>query len=609
LIEVAIGLALTFALVSLLATAVMEGMASILNHRGKNLEKLVLSVLGDDKQLGDAFFNHALLKSMVLGERRPSYLSSDMFTTTLLNVLSDKLAVKPRSGTPADFLDAVKSSPLGKRPQTKALFDTLDVLVQGVEHDWPRFELAVRGWFDQAGERSIGWYKRNNNFWLFIIGSALAVILNLDAVRIATALWNDPALRLRTVAQAEVALADYQKRQDSALPAKSALAGELASKGGATAPGAAPDGKTGSSDGKSPASTGVVNKAPPGPTTDAAGKTNAAGTKPAPQGSAQVTLKDGKMTPLDGKSTPDKAAGSTAPAATSSGTGEAAGAKAAPKVAPELAEALMLAQSVTSKLDSSVGPSGNVSKEVLSAAMLDLLALNERMGEMRPAASVTPAKEAAPRVSPADCKDDDLREICEAGLAFRRLQATGIPMGWGGSIPTRHFSEPGKDRSYGMLALEFVVMLVGWLVTAVAVTLGAPFWFDTLSKLVKLRGSGAKADTGAQKQAAAASPPGAAATPTAGGGTAVLMDGDSLAPDERKLSTSEIEVIQQRLGVPNNQVTGHLDATTRTFIGRWQETMGMQRTSLLTAQQINLLLTQGPVRPTAAAGNQDEFLG
>ncbi len=34
--------------------------------------------------------------------------------------------------------------------------------------------------------------------------------------------------------------------------------------------------------------------------------------------------------------------------------------------------------------------------------------------------------------------------------------------------------------------------ILGWLITAMAVTLGAPFWFDLLSKLISLRGSGSK---------------------------------------------------------------------------------------------------------------------
>jgi len=35
----------------------------------------------------------------------------------------------------------------------------------------------------------------------------------------------------------------------------------------------------------------------------------------------------------------------------------------------------------------------------------------------------------------------------------------------------------------------------GWIITALAISLGAPFWFDLLSKLVKLRGSGQKIDS------------------------------------------------------------------------------------------------------------------
>jgi len=36
---------------------------------------------------------------------------------------------------------------------------------------------------------------------------------------------------------------------------------------------------------------------------------------------------------------------------------------------------------------------------------------------------------------------------------------------------------------------------IGWLLTALAISLGAPFWFDLLNKLMKLRGSGTKIDS------------------------------------------------------------------------------------------------------------------
>jgi hypothetical protein len=44
----------------------------------------------------------------------------------------------------------------------------------------------------------------------------------------------------------------------------------------------------------------------------------------------------------------------------------------------------------------------------------------------------------------------------------------------------------------GQSAGNWGAKIVGWLITALAVTLGAPFWFELLSKLVNVRGSGPK---------------------------------------------------------------------------------------------------------------------
>ena len=38
-------------------------------------------------------------------------------------------------------------------------------------------------------------------------------------------------------------------------------------------------------------------------------------------------------------------------------------------------------------------------------------------------------------------------------------------------------------------------VLLGWILTAVAISMGAPFWFDLLNKLMKLKGSGSSSDT------------------------------------------------------------------------------------------------------------------
>lgn len=50
--------------------------------------------------------------------------------------------------------------------------------------------------------------------------------------------------------------------------------------------------------------------------------------------------------------------------------------------------------------------------------------------------------------------------------------------------------------------LKLFKMLFGWIITGLAITLGAPFWFDLLKKLIQIRGAGVRPATLSEKQAA-----------------------------------------------------------------------------------------------------------
>jgi hypothetical protein len=58
-----------------------------------------------------------------------------------------------------------------------------------------------------------------------------------------------------------------------------------------------------------------------------------------------------------------------------------------------------------------------------------------------------------------------------------------VPLGWSSKA-----SDP-RHVSFTTVGQVFTV-LGGWLLTIIAISLGAPFWFDTLSRLSRLRGSG-----------------------------------------------------------------------------------------------------------------------
>jgi hypothetical protein len=58
-----------------------------------------------------------------------------------------------------------------------------------------------------------------------------------------------------------------------------------------------------------------------------------------------------------------------------------------------------------------------------------------------------------------------------------------------------------KNRQGVITPFTILSMLLGWIITGLAITLGAPFWFDLLKKLIQIRGSGSRPDTMSEKKA------------------------------------------------------------------------------------------------------------
>jgi hypothetical protein len=62
--------------------------------------------------------------------------------------------------------------------------------------------------------------------------------------------------------------------------------------------------------------------------------------------------------------------------------------------------------------------------------------------------------------------------------ALQRLQQLEVPIGW---TPTKF---------HNLATVNVLETVMGWLITAVATLFGAPFWFDALERVVRLKGSG-----------------------------------------------------------------------------------------------------------------------
>jgi hypothetical protein len=68
-----------------------------------------------------------------------------------------------------------------------------------------------------------------------------------------------------------------------------------------------------------------------------------------------------------------------------------------------------------------------------------------------------------------------------------QLDSLGLPIGWPGNGDTT-MTWPGWHwKTKGGWWWQLYWHGVGWLLTALAISLGAPFWFDMLNKLIVVR--------------------------------------------------------------------------------------------------------------------------
>jgi hypothetical protein len=63
----------------------------------------------------------------------------------------------------------------------------------------------------------------------------------------------------------------------------------------------------------------------------------------------------------------------------------------------------------------------------------------------------------------------------------------GLPIGWGAAAQQRLQGLFAGRPTAAQLLIGALTALTGWLITAFAITLGAPFWFDVLDKFMVVR--------------------------------------------------------------------------------------------------------------------------
>lgn len=202
IIEVAIGLVVIYILFSLVGSTITEGIAQILNLRGKNLVKGIERILssGHESDLVNKFFNHPLVKGLdhtILKKNRrarPDYVSYSTFTTVVGDILDFRKKTKEAGGDIDEVLESLPEGDL--KVSLLALFSSAKGRVDA-------FEDKIATWYDESMDRVSAVYKRKAHLITFITAFGLVIFFNIDTLHFGNLLYQNSNMRQALVAVGE----------------------------------------------------------------------------------------------------------------------------------------------------------------------------------------------------------------------------------------------------------------------------------------------------------------------------------------------------------------------------------------------------------------------
>jgi hypothetical protein len=247
ILEVAIGVIFMFLLVSVICSAIREGIESWLKSRAAFLEYGIRELLHDKGATGLArsFYTHPFIYSLYANDYRPgptkkppsgigrgrnlpSYIPARNFALALMDIAargSTTVAASSDASAPTLSLQSVRENVANvENPHVqRALLAAVDT----AEGDLDKAVANLAAWYDSGMDRVSGAYKRATQRIIFVIAVVVAVVMNVNTITIVDYLYNNDSARAVVVARAEAAARDSSLIKQGSTAAYQAARAEL----------------------------------------------------------------------------------------------------------------------------------------------------------------------------------------------------------------------------------------------------------------------------------------------------------------------------------------------------------------------------------------------
>ena len=199
IIDVGLGLIFFYVVLSLVASAIQEWIASLCALRSKTLRSGVQNLIGD--VYANKVYEHPLVKNLSKANKLPSYIAPETLSAVLLEVIAKESNGKSYVAHTAQEAKTL----VGNISDDHPLKDILGALIGDGEDAANALKDRLAGWFNEGMSRVAGWYKRQAKMIIFAIAGAVTLATNASSIHMAEELWRNDALRTEIAAQAQVA--------------------------------------------------------------------------------------------------------------------------------------------------------------------------------------------------------------------------------------------------------------------------------------------------------------------------------------------------------------------------------------------------------------------
>jgi hypothetical protein len=240
ILDVAIGVIFVFLMVSVICSAIREGIEAWLKTRASYLEYGIRTLFQDidAKGITKSFFNHPSINGLfsgtyspggtskpsfwTSGSNLPSYIPAGSFATALMDIAArgpSTIAVSGAQGSQSLSLDSIRTNI--SNIENPAIQRVLLTAVDSAQGDITKAQTFVENWYNSSMDRVSGWYKRSTQWVIFVVGLVLAIVLNINTLTIANYLYGNGVARAAVVQQAQQTTSSVLKEKPE--EAKAAL--------------------------------------------------------------------------------------------------------------------------------------------------------------------------------------------------------------------------------------------------------------------------------------------------------------------------------------------------------------------------------------------------